>query len=302
MARILGVVSCVLLSLLVVKSSSGQQIPNPLPSTSVDERPDANPTHAPAIAGQRDDCRPGAACGEKRLNGPNGKMSSQGEEADSSRTIGPQEADERTLEIWQQPDGRRPTHNEIGATRAFQPSEDVASLDRNFEIERERPRVRRTPYLGITIAENSECLLGHEEHTLEVLSVRPGSPAEKAGLNSTAGFSTPKSIAAAIFTPIGLAAHALLHRAGMPGYSGDLIIGVNDHRVHDKVELDRELSKLKPGDSAYLNIVRPLPTGSHQTLRACITVGDWRTESAGSAGRSIGAASFDSSGNVSYAY
>jgi hypothetical protein len=230
-------------------------------------------------------------------------MSSQAGTSDSSRTIGPQQADEHTLEISRQPGGRLPTDDEIVAPRAFQPSEEVASLDRSFKTEPEQPAVRRTPYLGISIAENSECLLGHEEHTLEVLSVCPGSPADKAGLNSTGGFSAPKSLAAAIFTPIGLAAHALLNRAGMPGYSGDLIIGVNDHRVHDKAELDRELRKLKPGDSAYLNILRPLLTGSHQTLRLFIKIGEWGTEAPlESAGPSIGPASFDSHGNVSYAY
>ena len=88
----------------------------------------------------------------------------------------------------------------------------------------------------------------------------------------------------------------------MPGYSGDLITEER-HRVRDKAEMDQQLSKLKPGDSVYLNLIRPLPSGSHQTLRVVIAVGYWRTEAPPeSAGRSIGPASFDSSGNVSYAY
>src|SRR5215472_3578325 len=265
MARLLGVIGCaLLLSLLFAKSGSGQQITSQLPN--------------PSTGGQ-----PGTI--------------------DSSTTIRSQQADKHTLEISPQPDGQPPTHNEIVGPRAFKPSEDEASLDRNLKTEPEQHTVGQAPYLGITIAETSECVLGHEEHTLEVLSVRPGSPAAKAGLNANAGFSAPASIASAIFIPIGLAAHALLHRAGMPGYSHDLIIGVNDQRVHDKTELDRELSKLKPGDSAYINIVHPLPSGSHQTLRVFITVGEWRTEAPlESSGRSLGPATFDSSGNVSYAY
>jgi len=265
MARLLGVISCtVLLSLLFAKSGSGQQITGQLPNTSAGGQPGT---------------------------------------IDSSTTIRSQQADERTLEISRQPGGQPPTHNEIVAPRAFKPSEDHASFDRDIKTEPEQHPVGQAPYLGIRIAETSECFLGNEEHALEVLSVRPGSPAAKAGLNATAGFSAPASIAAAIFMPIGLAAHALLHRAGMPGYSHDLIIGVNDHRVHDKTELDQELSKLKPGDSAYINIVHPLPSGSHQTLRVFITVGEWHTEAPlESAGRSIGPATFDSSGNVSYAY
>jgi hypothetical protein len=265
MARLLGVISCtLLLSLLFAKSGSGQQITGQLPNTSTGGQPGT---------------------------------------IDSSTTIRSQQADERTLEISRQPDGQPPTHNEIVAPRAFKPSEDDASFDRDLKTEPEQHPAGPAPYLGIRIAETSECFLGNEEHALEVLSVRPGSPAAKAGLNATAGFSAPASIAAAIFIPIGLAAHALLHRAGMPGYSHDLIIGMNDHRVHDKTELDRELSKLKPGDSAYINIVHPLPSGSHQSSRVFITVGEWRTEAPlESAGRSLGPATFDSSGNVSYAY
>jgi len=228
---------------------------------------------------------------------------SAGGRPDSSTTIRSQNADEHTLEISRQPGGQPPTHDEIVAPRAFKPSEDEASLGLDLKTGPEEHTVGRAPYLGIRIAETSKCILGNEEHALEVLSVRPGSPAAKAGLNANAGFSAPASIASAIFTPIGLAAHALLHRAGMPGYSHDLIIGVNDHRVHDKTELDGELSKLKPGDSAYINIVHPLPSGSHQTLRLFLTVGEWRTEAPlESAGRSMGPATFDSSGNVSYAY
>jgi hypothetical protein len=264
MARLIGVISCALiLSLLFVKSGSGQQITNQLPNTSSGGQPGT---------------------------------------IDSSTTIRSQNADERTLEVSRQPGSQPPTHDETQAPRAFKPSEDGASLDRDAKLEPEKQIVGRAPYLGIRVAETSECVLGNEEHTLEVLSVRPGSPAAKAGLNANAGFSAPASIASAIFIPIGLAAHALLHRAGMPGYSHDLIIGVNDHRVHDKAELDQELSKLKPGDSAYINIVHPLPSGSHQTLRLFLTVGEWTEAPLESAGRSMGPATFDSSGNVSYAY
>ncbi|MBV8139111.1 MAG: PDZ domain-containing protein [Deltaproteobacteria bacterium] len=265
MARLLGLISgALLLCLLFAKSGSGQQITGQLPNTSTSGQPGTT---------------------------------------ESDTTIRSQQPDDGTLEIRRQADGQPPTRNEVVAPRAFKPSEDESSLDRDLKPETEQRPVGRAPYLGIRIAETSECILGSEEHSLEVLSVRPGSPAAKAGLNAAAGFNAPSSIAAAIFTPIGLAAHALLHRAGMPGYGHDLIIGVNDRRVHDKTELDQELSKLKPGDSAYINIVHPLPTGSHQTSRVFITVGEWRTEAPlESAGRSLGPATFDSSGNVSYAY
>jgi hypothetical protein len=252
MARLLGISCALILSLLFARSGSAQQITSQLPNNSTGGQPGT---------------------------------------INSSTTIRSQNADDRSLEISPQPDGQPPTHNEMVAPRAFKPSEDEASFDRGLKTEPEQHSVGRAPYLGIRIAEISECILGNEEHALEVLSVRPGSPAAKAGLNATAGFSAPASITSAIFLPIGLAAHALLHRAGMPGYSHDLIIGVNDHRVHDKTELD------------YINIVHPLPSGSHQTLRVFLTVGEWRTEAPlESAGHSMGPATFDSSGNVSYAY
>jgi hypothetical protein len=264
MARLLGISCALILSLLFARSGSAQQITSQLPNNSTGGQPGT---------------------------------------IDSSTNVRSQNADDRSLEISPQPDGQPPTHNETVAPRAFKPSEDEASFDRDLKTEPEQHTVGQAPYLGIRIAEISECILGSEEHALEVLSVRPGSPAAKVGLNATAGFSAPASITSAIFLPIGLAAHALLHRAGMPGYSHDLIIGVNDHRVHDKQELDRELSKLKPGDSVYINIVHPLPSGSHQTLRLFLTVGEWRTEAPlESAGHSMGPATFDSSGNVSYAY
>lgn len=266
MARLLSVVCCALFfSLLPAQSGYSQQITNQLPN--------------PPTGGQPDSATIG-----------------------SNATIHSQPADDRTLEISRQPDSQRPTNNEIAAPRSFRPSEDEASLDDNLRTEPEQHTKRQAPYLGITVAETDKCFLGNEEHGLEVLSVSIGSPAAKAGLNARGGFSAPKSIAGAIFIPIGLAAHALLHRAGMPGYSSDLIIGVNDHRVRDKAELDRELSMLKPGDSVNLNIIRPLPSGSHQTLRVVIAVGYWRTETTPESAGSIGPASFDSSGNVSYAY
>jgi len=263
MARLLSVLSgALILCLLFAESGFGQQ-----------------------ITGQRSDTSTGGQPGT----------------TDSSTTIRSQGTGEGTLELSRQPGGQPPTHDENVAPRAFKPSEDEEST--GLKTEPEQNTVGRAPYLGIRIAEISKCILGSEEHALEVLSVRPGSPAAKAGLNANAGFSAPSSVASAIFLPISLAAHALLHRAGMPGYGHDLIIGVNDNRVHDKTELDQELSKLKPGDSAYINIVHPLPSGSHQTLRIFVTVGEWRTEAPlESAGRSMGPASFDSSGNVSYAY
>jgi hypothetical protein len=304
MARILGVLSCaLLLSLLLAKSSSGQQVSDQQSNTVRGEELDPRSSPVPAIAPQFNPCTSGdPACDGASSSIPSSEISSQAETNDSSRTIGPQQADEHMLEISRQPDGQPPKLDETEAPRALRPSEDLASLERDSEPEPESA-TSPTPYLGITLAENTKCLLGHEEHTLEVLSVYPGSPADKAGLNAKAKFSAPQSVAAAIFIPIGLAAHALLHRAGMPGYSGDLIVGVNDHRVHDKAELDRELRKLKPGDTAYLNILRPLVTGSHQTLRLTITIGEWRSEAPlASAGRAMGPASFDPNGNVRYAY
>ena len=99
MARLLGVMSCaLLLSLLLAKSSPGQQISNQLPHAS--------------IGGQTDSATIG-----------------------SSGTIRSQPADERTLVIAPQPGDQPPTHSEIVAERVFRPSEDEASLDRNSRLD-----------------------------------------------------------------------------------------------------------------------------------------------------------------------
>jgi len=58
------------------------------------------------------------------------------------------------------------------------------------------------------------------------------------------------------------------------GHDGDLIIAVDDHRVRDERDLERELRKLKPGDMMYLTIVRPFPGGAHRTMKISIKVGD----------------------------
>ena len=174
------------------------------------------------------------------------------------------------LEIAPQPSGElQPKINEIPSARQFKRSENYTALDRKFDPNLEQGD-GEAPYLGVTVRYTRECYLGQEEHGLEVLNVYPGSPADKAGVKGYA----PPSFAGAMFGPLYGAVSKLFDRAGVVGHGGDLIIAVDDHRVHDDRDLERELRKLKPGDKMYLTVLRPLPGGAHQTLKIAINVGE----------------------------
>jgi S1-C subfamily serine protease len=125
----------------------------------------------------------------------------------------------------------------------------------------------------------TECYAGMEEHGLEVLSVYPGSPAAKAGLEGRSdapGVAMGSVASGARFGAVETLIAPLLRRAGALGRGGDLIIAVDDQRVRTGLELEDQLRRLKPGDLMYLTILRPLYGGSHQTMRIAIKVGDLR--------------------------
>jgi len=61
-------------------------------------------------------------------------------------------------------------------------------------------------------------------------------------------------------------------------HSGDLIVAIDDVRVRSERGLRDELEKLKPGDLAYVTVLRPLPGGVHQTIKIAIELGELRRE------------------------
>jgi hypothetical protein len=197
-------------------------------------------------------------------------------------------SDDTTLEIAPQPGltQPKPAVREIPSDRDFNPGEENSSVDSNFrpgiengtgnadsnlnsslnknDVDSNRPHAR--PYLGITVQYVSKCYNGGEEHGLEVLTIDPNSPASQAGLQARSGMS---AIGAAVSTLSGilpggsiLSSKALATQGEM-GQGGDLIVAVDGNRVRDQSDLESAMSRLKPGDTMYLTVIRPNGMDEH---------------------------------------
>lgn len=224
---------------------------------------------------------------------------SSGQESVSPGMAGQGGSDDATLEIAPQPGlaARKPTVKEIPSDRNFNPGESDTSVDSNFRPGTEngtgdigsglgrqgnddynnRPHAR--PYLGITVAYRSMCFNGGEEHGLEVLTIDPNSPAAQAGLHAKSGVSAVGAAVTTLssFLPGGsILANKALESSGAVGQDGDLIVAVDDKRVRDQSDLESAMSRLKPGDTMYLTVIRPNGTderGPHATLKIAVRVG-----------------------------
>ena len=202
-------------------------------------------------------------------------FASQAADAVSPRVPAPQPGGSTTLEVAPQPSDldKGPTRSEVPDGRAFRKSEDVAALNRNFHPEDSDHA--HNPYLGVSVEYSTQCFLGMEEHGFEVMNVYPGSPAARAGLRARSP-STPMgdlgAFGSILFLPVSLITMPLLRRSGALGEPGDLIVAVDDQRVRSKGQLITALSHLKPGDTTYVTIVRPLPGGSHRTMRIALHI------------------------------
>jgi hypothetical protein len=196
-------------------------------------------------------------------------------------------SDDATLEIAPQPGlvAPKPAVKEIPSDRNFNPGEDTSSIDPNFRPGTEngtgnidsdqngngngrgyRNQPHARPYLGITVQYVSKCYNGGEEHGLEVLTIDPNSPAAQAGLHARSGAT---AVGAALTTlsayiPGGsLLSTNALATSGAMGQGGDLIIAVDGNRVRDQSDLENAMSRLKPGDTMYLTVIRPNGTDEH---------------------------------------
>jgi hypothetical protein len=180
---------------------------------------------------------------------------------------------DRALEIAPQPAASPgvPGANELPVDRAFKQSEDRAALDRNFHpAPLDVPR--RPPYLGLTVEYTDMCFRGFEEHGVEVISVAPGSPGARAGIHGRAASpSSPSNPGESMLDAIRRRIASTI-RDGSHGNSGDMIVAVDDHRVRSRLEWEAAISRLKPGDTAYLTVIRPLPGRNHQTLKIAIKI------------------------------
>jgi PDZ domain len=190
--------------------------------------------------------------------------------------------DDRTLEIAPQPSlqQRRPAVQELPSEPRYQPGENETSVEPNFQPgghgdSLAQPRHR--PLLGITAKYTTMCYKGQEEYGLEVLTIDPNSPAEKAGLRGpTEGTSTGAAAAtiAGLVPIFGKLGQHFLEKDGDLGQGGDLIVAIDDRRVRSQDDLDYAMSQLKPGDTMYLTVIRPLHGGDHQTEKIAVTLGD----------------------------
>jgi hypothetical protein len=212
--------------------------------------------------------------------------SGQGSGGASATIPGRQPGESTTLELSPQPSDkvRAPDKSETPEQRAFRQSkeDEIARLNRNFHPHDDEDSHR--PYLGLELEYTTQCYRGMEEHGFEVVSVYPDSPAARAGLVGRTG-STPAgdlgALGSVLLGPVALVTFPLLRASGALGTGGDLIVAVDDVRVRTKDEILHALGHLKPGDTTYITVIRPLDSrGNHRTMRIALHI-DYETDAAG---------------------
>jgi hypothetical protein len=210
-----------------------------------------------------------------------------GQPSDSANLPVParQPGEATTLELAPQPSVKvpAPASHESQSERTFRPSQEdeIAKLNRNFHPHDVEDSHR--PYLGIDLEYSTQCYLGMEEHGFEVVSVYPNSPAARAGMIGRTG-STPTgdlgALGSVLLGPVALITFPLLRNSGALGTPGDLIVAVDDVRVRSKEEILHALGNLRPGDTTYITVIRPLTGGYHRTMRIALHI-DHETDAAG---------------------
>ncbi len=236
---------------------------------------DSSTDHAsPSIAAQPND--PG------NLRVPQGQPS----DSTTSRVPARQPSESTTLEVAPQPSDKvpAPDKGETAEQREFRQSrqDEIARLNRNFHPHDVEDSHR--PYLGIDLEYTTQCYLGMEEHGFEVVSVYPNSPAARAGLIARTG-STPAGELKALGSVVARAgcvddvpAAASLGGAGHRRRSDRR--GGRRAGAHAGRRFVHELGHLKPGDTTYITVIRPLPGGYHRTMRIALHI-DHETDAAG---------------------
>jgi len=184
--------------------------------------------------------------------------------------LAPQAEESKTGEIAPQPgmSAANPQSSHTSEQRQFNPSDTVDANQRDFRPHADDPF--SPPCLGAVLEYTTKCYRGMEEHGLEVVSVDPARGAARSGLRGKTP-ATAAGIAGGIggllLGPVELLVLPLLERSGALGAGGDLVLAVDDIRVRDVNEFRKAMRALKPGDSVYLTVLRPLPGGGHQTMR-----------------------------------
>jgi PDZ domain-containing protein len=137
---------------------------------------------------------------------------------------------------------------------------------------------QKRPYLGASVQYiYSDDTPGRVVQGLEVVSVDPKSPAERAGLHGRGAMTkmgATGATASVLAPPLDLVLMPLLRRAGALGATGDLIIAIDDQPVQSDKDLGNALAPLKPGDTVYFTIARTMPDYSHKTYKIPVKLGD----------------------------
>src|SRR5215472_3060392 len=189
-------------------------------------------------------------------NSANSQLQSQGTSRDSSGpAMAPQGgSNDSTLELAPQPGIGHGGAEEVPGGRSFQQNNDTTpvspeSVDRGQRSGgSDRPRSGAEPYLGIVVQYTTKCYQGGEEHGLEIIKVDPNSPASAAGLRGETGM---KGLAPAMATAAGIlpglnaVVGGLMEKADADA-GGDLIIAVDDERIHSQADLDEKMAQLRP--------------------------------------------------------
>jgi hypothetical protein len=137
---------------------------------------------------------------------------------------------------------------------------------------------QKRPYLGASVQYiYSDDTPGRVVQGLEVVSVDPKSPAERAGLHGRGAMTkmgATGATASVLAPPLDLVLMPLLRKAGSLGATGDLIIAIDDLPVKSDKDLGSALGALKPGDTVYFTIARTMPDKSHKTYKIPVKLGD----------------------------
>jgi PDZ domain len=136
---------------------------------------------------------------------------------------------------------------------------------------------QQLPYLGISVQRiESHSTPGRDIEALEIVSVDPASPAERAGLKGRGTMTklgASGATAAALMAPLDIAVMPLLKKTGQLGRTGDLIVAIDDRRVATEADLQTALAELKASDTIYLTIVRLGTDGAHKTVKLPVKLG-----------------------------
>jgi hypothetical protein len=194
------------------------------------------------------------------------------------------EDNDATLELAPQPGALRGKVDELPGGRNFRPGQDTTSINPNFQPfdqggghDLTRPKPHGKPYLGIEVQMGSYCIDGVEESGFAIVNVTPNSPAARAGLRgqpvvSNAGAATATALG--VLPGLNAVLERWMEKAGALGEQGDFIVGIDDERIHSQAEFDAKIAALKPGDTAYINIMRPVPGQQAKKMKIAVKVGD----------------------------